>query len=281
MMYKLLLAPLAMLTAFFFAFSLVAIAPAFAEEHEDTEEEVVEEGLSITVEEHGNRTHVHVYVDGEETDSFFLEDYELDETDEIIAAIAEETDYTVEEVEEAVSFPSDDDEDEEEEDEHEDDEEEHDDEDEHEDEEEHDDDSHGLENAAEKIEAKANSDKEQQMRALLAVLERLIELLQKQVALKADIAHNDDSHEAEEEHEHEDEDEDDHDHEDEDEHDEDEHEDEEEEEEDDDEYAGIHIMADGTIMLGNGEEVEDATITDDDMIELADGTILEPEMDLR
>ncbi len=62
---------------------------------------------------------------------------------------------------------------------------------------------------------------------------------------------------------------------------EDEHEDDHDEHGDDDEYEGIHIMSDGTIMLGNGDVVEGATITDDGMIELEDGTLLEPEFDLR
>ena len=45
--------------------------------------------------------------------------------------------------------------------------------------------------------------------------------------------------------------------------------------------AGIHIMSDGTVMLGNGNEVHDATITADGMIMLSDGTLLEPKFDLR
>lgn len=49
----------------------------------------------------------------------------------------------------------------------------------------------------------------------------------------------------------------------------------------DTDLEGIHIMADGTVMLGNGEEVHDATITEDGMIMLADGTIVEPAFDLR
>lgn len=44
---------------------------------------------------------------------------------------------------------------------------------------------------------------------------------------------------------------------------------------------GIHIMADGTIMLGNGEALTDATISDEDMIILGDGTEVDPVMDLR
>jgi len=50
---------------------------------------------------------------------------------------------------------------------------------------------------------------------------------------------------------------------------------------DDDDLAGIHIMGDGTVMLGNGEEVHDATITADGMIMLSDGTLVEPKFDLR
>lgn len=45
--------------------------------------------------------------------------------------------------------------------------------------------------------------------------------------------------------------------------------------------AGIHIMADGSVMLGNGAVVSDATITDDDMIKLGDGTLVEPTADMR
>ncbi len=44
---------------------------------------------------------------------------------------------------------------------------------------------------------------------------------------------------------------------------------------------GIHIMADGTVMLGNGDEVDDATIDDEGMIMLGDGTVVEPVMDMR
>lgn len=44
---------------------------------------------------------------------------------------------------------------------------------------------------------------------------------------------------------------------------------------------GLHIMADGTIMLGSGEELEGATITEDGNIMLEDGDVVEPEFDLR
>jgi hypothetical protein len=49
----------------------------------------------------------------------------------------------------------------------------------------------------------------------------------------------------------------------------------------DDGLSGIHIMSDGMIMLGNGDPVMDASITDEGMIKLADGTIVEPKFDLR
>lgn len=49
----------------------------------------------------------------------------------------------------------------------------------------------------------------------------------------------------------------------------------------DDDLAGIHIMGDGTVMLGNGDEVHDATVTEDGMIMLSDGTLVEPKFDLR
>lgn len=45
--------------------------------------------------------------------------------------------------------------------------------------------------------------------------------------------------------------------------------------------AGIHIMSDGTVMWGNGDEVHGATITADGKIKLSDGTIVEPKFDLR
>lgn len=51
--------------------------------------------------------------------------------------------------------------------------------------------------------------------------------------------------------------------------------------EDAEDYAGIHVMSDGTIMLGDGSELETATITDEGMIMLEDGTLLEPVYDLR
>lgn len=45
--------------------------------------------------------------------------------------------------------------------------------------------------------------------------------------------------------------------------------------------SGIHIMADGSVMLGNGEVLHDATVNDEGMIVLADGTEVEPVMDMR
>lgn len=128
--------------------------------------------LTISVEVHGDRTHVHVLQPGEEEVKFFLENLDIEEEDAIIAAIAEETGLDESDVREAATFPE------------------------------------------------------------------------------------DDEMEHEHEHEHADDD-------------------------SDDDYDGIHIMADGTIMLGNGEEAEGATITSDGMIELSDGTIVEPEFDLR
>ncbi|MFT5036932.1 MAG: hypothetical protein ACI9VM_000502 [Candidatus Azotimanducaceae bacterium] len=68
----------------------------------------------------------------------------------------------------------------------------------------------------------------------------------------------------------------------------DEHDDAHEEETEEDEHHtdevdldGIHIMADGTIMLGTGVALTDATLTNDGMIMLADGDTIEPEFDLR
>lgn len=46
-------------------------------------------------------------------------------------------------------------------------------------------------------------------------------------------------------------------------------------------YEGIHIMADGTIMLSDGEIVEGAEVTPGGMIRLPDGAMIEPVMDLR
>jgi len=45
--------------------------------------------------------------------------------------------------------------------------------------------------------------------------------------------------------------------------------------------SGIHIMPDGSVMLGNGETLNDALVTEDNMIELGDGRIVKPAMDLR
>lgn len=132
--------------------------------------------LTITAEEHGGRTHIHVYQPEEDEMSFFLEDLALSEEAAIIAAIAVETGLTETEVEAAVSFAS------------------------------------------------------------------------------SDIHDDEAGHEEDEDH---------------------------ESDHEEDELAGIHIMADGTIMLGSGEEVEDATITDDGMILLSDGSTVEPAFDLR
>lgn len=49
----------------------------------------------------------------------------------------------------------------------------------------------------------------------------------------------------------------------------------------DEDVSGIHIMSDGTIMWGNGEEVVGATLTADNKIELEDGRIITPAFDLR
>lgn len=45
--------------------------------------------------------------------------------------------------------------------------------------------------------------------------------------------------------------------------------------------TGIHIMADGSVMLGNGEMLEEAHVTEAGMISLPDGTMVKPTMDLR
>lgn len=264
MLSKLLLAPLALLTAFFFAFSLVAVQPVLAADHEEetANEEHVEnhdEGLHITVEEHGDDTHVHVYMDGEEETAFFLAHLELDEHDLIIEAVADETGYTVAEVEAAIHFPS-------EEDVH----------DEHEHEEEGDEHEHDDEEAHDEHMDEDMDSNQAKMMALVEILQQLIALLTKQVEMQADA-----SAEASmgDEHDHSTHDHDEHEHDDEEAH--DEHMDDMDETDEEDPYAGIHIMGDGSVMLGNGEVVADATVTADGMIELADGTLLEPEMDLR
>lgn len=45
--------------------------------------------------------------------------------------------------------------------------------------------------------------------------------------------------------------------------------------------SGIHIMADGSVMLGDGDILEGATVTEDGMIMLPDGDLVEPVMDMR
>lgn len=134
----------------------------------DDEHDTHDEALRISVEEHGGTTHVHVYVDGVETSSFFLEDIVLSDHDAAIAAIAEREGLTEAEVEAAAEFAA------------------------HEETEHHEADSHG-----------------------------------------------------------------------------------------DMDLSGIHIMGDGTVMLGNGEALDDATVNDEGMIVLGDGTVVEPEHDLR
>lgn len=44
---------------------------------------------------------------------------------------------------------------------------------------------------------------------------------------------------------------------------------------------GIHIMADGSVMLGDGNIVDDANVNDDGNIVLEDGIVVEPVLDLR
>lgn len=46
-------------------------------------------------------------------------------------------------------------------------------------------------------------------------------------------------------------------------------------------YESIHIMTDGSVMLGNGDVVEGAQVTPDGKIKLPNGEILEPVMDMR
>lgn len=44
---------------------------------------------------------------------------------------------------------------------------------------------------------------------------------------------------------------------------------------------GIHIMPDGSVMLGTGETLEDARVTSNGMIRLSNGEILKPVLDMR
>jgi len=44
---------------------------------------------------------------------------------------------------------------------------------------------------------------------------------------------------------------------------------------------GIHIMSDGSVMLGNGDALHDASVTADGKIKLGSGRIVEPMMDMR
>lgn len=50
---------------------------------------------------------------------------------------------------------------------------------------------------------------------------------------------------------------------------------------DEEDLSGIHIMPDGSVMLGDGSMLPDATVTEDGMILLPDGDLVEPVMDLR
>ena len=45
--------------------------------------------------------------------------------------------------------------------------------------------------------------------------------------------------------------------------------------------SGIHIMGDGSVMLGDGTTLTDASVNADGMIVLGDGTEVEPMMDMR
>jgi len=155
--------------------------------HEHVDDSHAVDELEISVEVHGDRTHIHVHEPGEDEVKFFLDDLDVTEEDAIIEAIALEVDLSEDDVRAAATFPGD----------------------------EMSDEDHG---------------------------------------------HADESEESDESEDHDMDDS------------EDEHE---------DDTEGIHIMSDGTVMLGNGEEVPDATITDDGMIMLADGELVEPEFDLR
>jgi len=135
--------------------------------HMEHDHSAMTDTLSISVEEHDGRTHIHVNEPGKDEVKFFLDDLAISEEDAIIDAIVAETGLPEDDVAVAASFPSD----------------------------------------------------------------------------------ADDS-----EHEHED---------------------------DEMDIDGIHIMSDGTVMLGSGEVIDDATVTDDGMIMLADGDLVEPEFDLR
>ena len=48
-----------------------------------------------------------------------------------------------------------------------------------------------------------------------------------------------------------------------------------------DPYAGLHIMSDGTVMLGSGEVLQDAIILEDGTVDVGSGTVVTPKFDLR
>ena len=156
--------------------AVVSIDTDHTEGHEHTL--VSSDTLSIVVEVHDGRTHVHVYKPGEEVDKFFLDDIAVTDRDDVIAAVVTETNLDELAVESAITFPAVD--------------------------EEESDHVHG----------------------------------------------DDDSHDTETSM------------------------------HDDTDLDGIHIMADGTVMLGSGEVLEGAEVTDDGMIMLSDGDLVEPEFDL-
>jgi len=133
--------------------------------------------LSISVEEHGGRTHVHVNETGKAEVTFFLEDLDLSEQAAIIAAIAEKIHMTAAAVKAVTTFKDD----------------------------HHDEDEDGHEHGDEVHTSHAGMDG----------------------------------------------------------------------------IEGIHIMPDGSVMLGTGAVVTDATITANGMIVLGDGTEVEPTADMR
>lgn len=47
------------------------------------------------------------------------------------------------------------------------------------------------------------------------------------------------------------------------------------------ELTGLTIMSDGTVVLGDGRQVLDATVSAEGMVILGDGTVVEPEFDMR
>lgn len=91
-----------------------------------------------------------------------------------------------------------------------------------------------------------DSSRIEQLETLLGLLQQLVALLQDKVAMQSDEHMEDDSMSSS-----------------------------------DMDLSGIHIMADGSVMLGDGTVLDDASVNDEGMIVLGDGTEVEPVYDMR